>query len=174
MSTQRDSRRHRFIRDIDAGTTLSRLRTPMREDGMEFISRVRAALLCLFLASPTAFVMPQSPPNLIGTWHVQEAGLTVVLVFNADGTGKLDNTRITYTMRGNTLRVEEAGGTVNQYTFALQGNRLTLSGGDLTPTHDLRAPGKRSGDGSWGEARAGSSGASRSDSYSCTSRPGDV
>ena len=56
---------------------------------MSCMSRISLALLLLFLWSPTTSVMAQPPPKLIGTWHMREAGLTIVFVFNPDGTGKL-------------------------------------------------------------------------------------
>src|SRR5205807_277426 len=68
---------------------------------------------------------------LIGTWQAKEANMTIVLTLSADGTGKLDEAKIKYTIKGNTLSVEE-GGAVNHYTFTLKDNHLTLAGGDLT------------------------------------------
>lgn len=119
---------------------------------MDSTARVSATLLCLFLLSLTALGMAQAHPNLPGTWQVREVGVTLVLVFSPDGTGKLDDTRIKYTIKGNTLEID-AGGTVHQYTFVLQGHR--------------------SGVGTWCEERAGCSGASSAGSSGGPGEPSD-
>jgi hypothetical protein len=53
-----------------------------------------------------------------------------VLSLNGDGTGKMEDTPIKFTVKGSTLVIEE-GGEVNRYGFVQKGNALTLSGGDL-------------------------------------------
>src|SRR5690349_14232546 len=73
----------------------------------------------------------QAAANLVGTWQAQEGPVAIVLTLAPGGTGTLDQAPIKYRVQGNTLAVDE-GGTLNNYTFALKGNTLTLSGGDLT------------------------------------------
>jgi hypothetical protein len=79
---------------------------------------------------PGVGLLAQSNPNLAGTWHAKEHGFTMILILRADGTGTFDDEAIKYTIIGNKLAITEDG-EVNQYTFTLQGNSLTLSGGDL-------------------------------------------
>jgi hypothetical protein len=72
----------------------------------------------------------QPASNLAGTWHAREAGFTRVLVLNADGTGTFDDEPIRYSVKGTTLSVNDSG-EISDYSFALNGNSLRLSGGDL-------------------------------------------
>ena len=72
----------------------------------------------------------QAPAGLVGNWLAKEGQLSIALVINADGTGRLDDAAIRYVVSGSTLAVTEDG-TVNRYTFALNGNSLVLSGGDI-------------------------------------------
>src|SRR5262245_14544417 len=81
-------------------------------------------------AGPAARLAAQAAPNLTGTWHAKEQGFTLVLVLNADGTGTFDDEPIKYAVKGGTLSVND-GGEVSNYTFALNGSSLRLSGGDL-------------------------------------------
>src|ERR1700730_2793462 len=90
----------------------------------------RSSLLLLVLSSSSAFVLAQGDTNLAGTWQSKEANSSITLILNADGTGKLDEANIKYTVAGNKLRVNEDG-VINNYTFSLRGNTLTVSGGDL-------------------------------------------
>ena len=90
------------------------------------IHRVALFHLFLIVLSTTSVSAQQSP--LVGSWQSPDAGLKVT--FNADGTGLLDGAPIKYTVRGAQLVVDEAG-TINTYTFKLDGSVLTVSGGNL-------------------------------------------
>lgn len=57
-------------------------------------------------------------------------GFEMILMLNADGSGEFDGEDIQYTAEGNKLKIVQDGIPV-VYTFSIQGNSLTLSGGDL-------------------------------------------
>ena len=82
--------------------------------------------------------------DVAGTWEYYDpaAGETYRFVLNADGTGTVDDEPVTYTVRGNTVRVKTPDD-VLEYTVALKGDVLTVSGGDL----DEPTPFKRKGKG---------------------------
>lgn len=102
----------------------------MKEPGASLANLSRCLLLLLILSASAGFVQGQADSSLIGTWQSQEANATITLVLNADGSGKLDEANIKYTVNGDKLRVNDSG-TINNYTFSLRGNTLTVSGGDL-------------------------------------------
>jgi hypothetical protein len=54
----------------------------------------------------------------------------LTLILNADGTGKIDDESMKYVVKDNVLSVDEKG-SINRYAYQLNGNRMTLSGGDL-------------------------------------------
>lgn len=85
-------------------------------------------LLCLLV--PLASGFAQGDANLVGTWQSKDTNVPIVLILKSDGTGKLDNAGIKYVVEGNKLKVNEDG-VVNNYTFSLRANTLTVSGGDL-------------------------------------------
>jgi len=97
---------------------------------MRFHPIVSVAFLAAVLQSAAQPANPQPTSGLIGIWQAKEGVLTITLALNADGTGKLDDADIKYTVKDNILSVDE-GGTLNRYTYRLSGNTLTLSGGDL-------------------------------------------
>jgi len=69
-------------------------------------------------------------PGLVGSWQTKDSELVMHVTFNPDGTGLLDNVAIKYVARGDKLMVNEEG-TVNNYTFKLNGDVLVVSGGNL-------------------------------------------
>jgi hypothetical protein len=81
-------------------------------------------MLCFASASA------QQEPGFSGSWQSKGSELTVRVTLNPDGTGILDGTPITYSVRGTQLTVNEEG-TINIYTFKLSGDELVVSGGDL-------------------------------------------
>jgi hypothetical protein len=94
---------------------------------------LRAAGLSLGMALlmlPGDIVLSQSSAGLVGTWQARMGPVTITLTCNPDGTGKMDDADIRYSVSGNVLSVQEEGA-VNRYTFSLSGNTLVLSGGDL-------------------------------------------
>jgi hypothetical protein len=90
----------------------------------------RLSSIILLFVCVVAAALAQGETSLVGTWQSKEANASMTLILNADGTGKLDDASIKYTVEGNKLKVNEDG-VVNNYTFSLRGNVLTVSGGDL-------------------------------------------
>lgn len=68
--------------------------------------------------------------KLQGIWHNNDFGYQMTLMLNADGSGEFDGESIRYSSQANKLQITQQGIT-NHYTFTLQQNSLTLSGGDL-------------------------------------------
>jgi hypothetical protein len=88
----------------------------------------RVALLVLFLIVLISTSVSAQQPSLVGSWQSPDVGLKVT--FNANGTGVLDGAPIKYEVRGAQLVVDEAG-KINIYSFKMDGNVLTVSGGNL-------------------------------------------
>jgi hypothetical protein len=65
-----------------------------------------------------------------GIWQNNDFGYQMTLMLNTDGTGEFDGEPIQFSTQGNKLSVTAEGITTN-YSYTLQGNALTLSGGDL-------------------------------------------
>lgn len=72
----------------------------------------------------------QQSGKLTGIWQNNQSGYQMTLMLNADGSGEFDGEMIKYTSQANKLSLVQDGQTT-VYTFILQGNSLTLSGGDL-------------------------------------------
>jgi hypothetical protein len=73
---------------------------------------------------------PSKVSKLTGIWQNNQFGYQMTLMLNADGSGEFDGEMIKYTTQANKLSlVQDSQTTV--YTYVLQGNSLTLSGGDL-------------------------------------------
>jgi len=68
--------------------------------------------------------------KIIGIWINNDFGYAMTLSLNNEGRGEFDGNAISYTTQGNILSITQQG-TTNKYTYSLQGNTLTLSGGDL-------------------------------------------
>ena len=67
-----------------------------------------------------------------GLWQNSSFGYQMTLILNADGTGEFDGDAIKYVAKDNKFTmtiVAEAETTI--YNYNLQGNSLTISGGDL-------------------------------------------
>lgn len=88
-------------------------------------SAVLMALITLCIASASA-----QEPGLVGSWQTKDSELVMRVTFNPDGTGLLDSVAINYVARGDKLMVNEEG-TINNYTFKLNGDVLVVSGGNL-------------------------------------------
>ena len=65
-----------------------------------------------------------------GTWHNNQFGFEMVLMLNPGGSGEFDGEEIQYKVSGNILVITSQDGT-NNYDYALEKDKLTLSGGDL-------------------------------------------
>lgn len=83
---------------------------------------------CLLFAQAAKF----QQSKIHGTWTGQLAGAEIKLVLNTDGTGSLDGDKIKYTTQNSKINltiISESETLV--YDYVLQGNSLTVSGGDL-------------------------------------------
>jgi small-conductance mechanosensitive channel len=96
------------------------------------------ALLCVwglragFAAGPLAEAQTEAARrSVVGEWDVSIGEERIVLRLTDEGVCRLDGARGTYTIQGNTLTLRMAGAET-AYQVKLEGNRLTLSGGDLT------------------------------------------
>jgi hypothetical protein len=130
------------------------------------------SLALVVFCSAAAFARRQQQPALAGTWDGAFGGQQLALVLKADGTGTLNGQPFNYAVRGRNL-VAEAGGEVYLYSFSLEGDRLTISGGVFEGA-SVAFTRKGAGDagGTGGGARSSDSGASRSSGSGGTSRAG--
>jgi hypothetical protein len=93
-------------------------------------------LIGILVALIIPFILPaqigaKTQQNKIyGVWQTSSAGQQTTLMLNADGRGEFDGSEITFTVRGNKLSII-AGGATTVYTYVLQNNSLTISGGDI-------------------------------------------
>jgi hypothetical protein len=83
--------------------------------------------------------------QITGSWTANTQGETMSLILNADGTGVLDGERLRYKAQDGTLSVTITGeSTTNNYNYSLNGNSLTVSGGDLDEPINFKRVGKPS------------------------------
>ena len=68
--------------------------------------------------------------KIYGTWVNNNFGYQMTLMLNADGSGQFDGDVIKFSVQTNKLLIKQEG-VVTSYTFSLQENSLTVSGGDL-------------------------------------------
>jgi hypothetical protein len=75
----------------------------------------------------------KSSDQLAGIWTCPfDGGYTMKLELKPDGTGRLDDAPITYRSSGGKLTIMEDANTSTTYSYSLSGNKLVLSGGDLS------------------------------------------
>jgi hypothetical protein len=101
-------------------------------------------LTLVFATSGTAQIgaKVQQQNKIYGVWHNSQLGFQMTLLLNPDGTGEFDGEPIKFSLQGTKLSVVQAG-TTTVYNHTLNGNSLTLSGGDLdTPIIFSRSGGK--------------------------------
>ena len=72
----------------------------------------------------------QQQGKIFGLWQNSQFGYQMTLMLNENGTGEFDGETIKFTTTANKLSISQAGQTT-AYAYSLQGNSLTLSGGDL-------------------------------------------
>lgn len=74
----------------------------------------------------------QQANKITGIWQNNQFGYQMTLMLNADGSGEFDGEAIKYVAKGNqfTMTIVNDRETIN-YNYSLQGNTLTISGGDL-------------------------------------------
>jgi hypothetical protein len=68
--------------------------------------------------------------KITGIWQNNQFGYQMTLMLNEGNSGEFDGESITYSTANNKLSITQAGATT-QYTYSLNGNSLTLYGGDL-------------------------------------------
>ncbi len=68
----------------------------------------------------------------MGIWQNNQFGYQMTLMLNPDGTGEFDGDEIKYTAKSGVLALTIVSQqTTNNYNYTLNGNSLTVSGGDL-------------------------------------------
>ena len=95
----------------------------------KLIGIVIVALLIPFFGSAQIGAKTQQV-KIHGVWQTTSGGQQTTLMLNADGRGEFDGSEITFTVQGNKLSII-AGGATTVYTYVLQNNSLTVSGGDI-------------------------------------------
>lgn len=75
----------------------------------------------------------QQQGKIYGLWQNSQFGYQMTLMLNDDGSGEFDGEMIKFTTQGDKLTLIQAGQST-VYNYKLQGNSLTLSGGDLDGT----------------------------------------
>lgn len=73
---------------------------------------------------------PAAANTLAGTWVHTVNNQDIVLLFYANGSGEFEGEAITYTTANGKLSLKNGSGIIT-YGYTLNGNKLTLSGGDL-------------------------------------------
>lgn len=93
---------------------------------------IAAFLLLVISSSAQIGAKVQQSPKITGLWQNSQFGYQMTLMLNADGSGEFDGEMIRYTTKGSTfsMTVVDQNETTN-YTYQLNGNSLTISGGDL-------------------------------------------
>src|SRR4030095_6473475 len=88
-------------------------------------------LILLAYATHAQTGMDNSDQNkLYGIWLNNEYGYDMKIILNQDGTGEIDGDYFKYTEKDNQLTIM-SGQKTTVYTYKLNGNSLTVSGGDL-------------------------------------------
>jgi hypothetical protein len=72
----------------------------------------------------------QQQNKIYGLWQNSQFGYQMTLMLNPDGTGEFDGEMIKFSTQGDKLSIIQKG-TTTVYNHALNGNSLTLLGGDL-------------------------------------------
>lgn len=85
-----------------------------------------------------AFAAPASAnPALHGTWSATVDGQPLVVTFEANGTGKVNDAPMRWQALGKLLFVQQQGGQPVGYSFEAKGDKLSVAGGDLNATVTL-------------------------------------
>lgn len=87
-------------------------------------------LLLAFVANAQLGAKTKQSNQLTGLWQNNQFGYQMTLMLNADGTGEFDGEAIKYAAKGNMLTLITQNESTN-YNYVLNGNSLTVSGGDL-------------------------------------------
>jgi len=71
-------------------------------------------------------------PALHGTWSTAVDGQPLVVVFEANGTGKANGKPMKWQALGKLLFVQQQGEPAESYSFEMKDGKLSLAGGDLS------------------------------------------
>src|SRR5258707_11122136 len=93
---------------------------------------LRSGAAVVLLAMYALGVFAADAPSVAGVWEYKDpvAANSITFTLNPDGTGKVDDDAVTYTVAGNIIKIVTGGETV-AYTFKIDGDAMTVSGGDL-------------------------------------------
>ena len=93
---------------------------------------LKASLILLFVSlSATAQIGTKvQQQKIYGIWQNSQFGYQMTLMLNPDGNGEFDGEPIKFVTQSTKLSITVAS-TTTDYVYTLQGNSLTLSGGDL-------------------------------------------
>lgn len=85
------------------------------------------------LLAQLAFAQPKTtaPAGLLGKWVNQDFGYAMLLEFNDAQSGSFEGESFSYQLKNAETMVLLIDGVPTTYRYQLQGDRLTLSGGDL-------------------------------------------
>jgi hypothetical protein len=87
-------------------------------------------LLITFLAEAQIGAKAQQQTGIYGIWSNNQFGYQMTLLLSPDGSGEFDGDPIKYSVAGSMLSITTAVQTT-KYSFSLQGNVLTVTGGDI-------------------------------------------
>ena len=89
------------------------------------------ALLTISVLAQTG-ATTQQQQDLLGTWKSASADDPMILTLKSDSTGELDGEAIKFNVKGDKFMITIVDeGETHTYRYKLQGNSLTISGGDL-------------------------------------------
>ena len=87
----------------------------------------------IFISALVCSALAFANTQLIGQWQGQVDGEALVIQFNADGTGQLNQQAIYYQTQDNQLLIQSSEG-ISSYQWQLKGKQLIVQGGDLQST----------------------------------------
>lgn len=97
---------------------------------MRVFQRILVLLLISIPGGAQIGAKAQQQGKIYGIWQNNQFNYQMTLMLNSDGSGEFDGESIKFKTQGNSLSIT-IGNTTTDYNYALQGNSMTLSGGDL-------------------------------------------
>ncbi|MEQ8425280.1 MAG: hypothetical protein RIA63_11260 [Cyclobacteriaceae bacterium] len=102
--------------------------------------KTHTPLATLLVLCCHSFAQAQDRQPIQGIWQNSEFGYQMTIILNTDGSGEFDGESIRYALQGNRLTMVIAGQPIT-YNYTVNGNTLSLSGGDLDNTIDFKKGG---------------------------------
>lgn len=96
-----------------------------------------AFLLRVCVLAMLAISQAQAAPDFLGTWSGEANGAPVTVTLNADGSGSSNGESLTWQRMGGLLFIEQAG-EVLAYQVQVQGNTMTVVGGEFVAGIELK------------------------------------